>query len=47
MKVQEIPQDFKYAAIQHSLDHMKAKFAQNEQLANRIRQLRENYKRDF
>jgi uncharacterized protein YdcH (DUF465 family) len=47
MNVQEIPQDLKYAAIQHSLDHMKAQFARHEELANRIKRMEENYKREI
>jgi hypothetical protein len=45
--VQNLPQGLKYAAIQHSLDHMKAQFDRHEGLANRIEQIHENYKKEI
>jgi hypothetical protein len=47
MNVQDIPQDLKYAAIQHQIDHMKAQFAKNEEVARGLDQIRENYEKEI
>jgi hypothetical protein len=39
----DIPQDFKYAAIQYELDHIKAQFEKNEELSNRVKRILDNY----
>lgn len=47
MKVQDIPQDLKYAAIQHQIDHMKKQFSQNEEVARGLEKIRENYEKEI
>ena len=47
MNEQDIPQDLKYAAIQHQLDHMKAQYAQNEEVARGLEKIRENYEKEI
>ena len=47
MNEREIPQDLKYAAIQHSLDQIKAQYAVDKELANHVEQVHENYKKEI
>jgi hypothetical protein len=47
MNERNIPRDLKYAAIQYTLDDMKASFAKEEELLNRLKQIQEEYKREI
>lgn len=47
MSQQNIPRDLKYAAIQSTLDYMKARDAKNEELLKRLKQIEEEYTREL
>jgi hypothetical protein len=47
MNRQSIPRHLEYAAIQSSLDDMKARDAKNEELFNRIKQIQQEYTREI
>lgn len=47
MRSQDIPQDLKYAALQHQIDHMKAQFSKNEEVARGLEQIQENYNKEL